>query len=224
MDNVNKQLRSALDNAFGSLQGTGSDFRTEVSKAQSDYKAAVPTNEEKSKKKKKEVDEKWSENYKKSIDCNHPKGFSQKAHCQGKKKKENKEATGAGSAGGYSAPLFGDMKETKKKKIETKEATGASSSGSYVTPAAWAKSQSKKDWRGASKTQIPGGKFVQVKKKCTKFPYCNQGDIKALKLFDNKLVESVIKTLSKKYQISEEFIKNIVIKEYRQITKNKPNK
>ena len=223
MENINKQIRSAMDNAFGSLPGTGSEFRTEASKALNDYKSSIPTNEENSKNKK-EVGEKWSEKYKKSIDCKNPKGFSQKAHCQGRKKKENKEATGAGSAGGYSAPLFGDMKETKKKKIETKEATGASSSGSYVTPAAWAKSQSKKDWRGASKTQIPGGKFVQVKKKCTKFPYCNQGDIKALKLFDNKLVESVIKTLSKKYQISENFIKNIVIKEYRQITKNKPNK
>jgi hypothetical protein len=34
------------------------------------------------------VDEKWTEEYKKSIDCNNPKGFSQKAHCQGKKKNE----------------------------------------------------------------------------------------------------------------------------------------
>jgi len=216
MDNLNKQFRDALDTAFSSLNTSD---KTKTAKSLGDYKSSLPTNEEK-----KEVGEKWSEKYKKSIDCKNPKGFSQKAHCQGKKKKENKEATGAGSAGGYSAPLFGDMKETKKKKIETKEATGSGSSGSYVTPAAWAKSQSKKDWRGASKTQIPGGKFVQVKKKCTKFPYCNQGDIKALKLFDNKLVESVIKTISKKYQISEEFIKNIVIKEYRQITKNKPNK
>ena len=32
------------------------------------------------------LEEKWSEKYKKSIDCNNPKGFSQKAHCQGKKK------------------------------------------------------------------------------------------------------------------------------------------
>ena len=32
----------------------------------------------------------WSNKYKKSIDCNNPKGFSQKAHCQGRKKrKEN---------------------------------------------------------------------------------------------------------------------------------------
>ena len=33
-----------------------------------------------------EVTEKWSEKYKKSIDCNNPKGFSQRAHCQGKRK------------------------------------------------------------------------------------------------------------------------------------------
>jgi len=34
------------------------------------------------------VDEKWSDKYKKSIDCNNPKGFSQKAHCAGKKKRK----------------------------------------------------------------------------------------------------------------------------------------
>lgn len=33
------------------------------------------------------IDEKWSQKYKNSIDCNNPKGFSQRAHCQGKKKK-----------------------------------------------------------------------------------------------------------------------------------------
>ena len=32
------------------------------------------------------VREGWSAKYKKSIDCNNPKGFSQKAHCAGKKK------------------------------------------------------------------------------------------------------------------------------------------
>ena len=35
------------------------------------------------------LNEKWSKKYKKSIDCNNPKGFSQKAHCAGRKKKEN---------------------------------------------------------------------------------------------------------------------------------------
>ena len=33
----------------------------------------------------------WSDKYKKSIDCDNPKGFSQKAHCQGRKKKMNEE-------------------------------------------------------------------------------------------------------------------------------------
>ena len=34
-----------------------------------------------------ELTEKWSLKYKRSIDCKHPKGFSQRAHCQGRKKK-----------------------------------------------------------------------------------------------------------------------------------------
>ena len=37
------------------------------------------------------ITEKWSASYKKSIDCNNPKGFSQKAHCAGKKKNEDLE-------------------------------------------------------------------------------------------------------------------------------------
>jgi hypothetical protein len=38
--------------------------------------------------KKTNLDEKWSEKYKKSIDCSNPKGFSQRAHCRGRKKKD----------------------------------------------------------------------------------------------------------------------------------------
>ena len=140
---------------------------------------------------KKHVDEKWSEKYKKSIDCNNPKGFSQKAHCQG------------------------------KKKVEANEATDSSSSGSYETTAAWSKSMSKKDWRGASKPQIPGGKFVQVKKKCKKFPYCNQGDINALKIFENEVVKKAITNISKTQNISENVIKNILIYEYEKSQMNK---
>jgi hypothetical protein len=33
--------------------------------------------------------EDWSQKYKNSIDCNNPKGFSQKAHCAGKEKNES---------------------------------------------------------------------------------------------------------------------------------------
>lgn len=32
------------------------------------------------------VTEKWSAKYKRSINCNNPRGFSQRAHCQGRKK------------------------------------------------------------------------------------------------------------------------------------------
>ena len=32
------------------------------------------------------IEEKWSQKYKRSIDCGHPRGFSQKAHCAGRKK------------------------------------------------------------------------------------------------------------------------------------------
>ncbi len=37
------------------------------------------------------IEEGWSDKYKKSIDCNNPKGFSQKAHCNGKKKRNLSE-------------------------------------------------------------------------------------------------------------------------------------
>ena len=35
------------------------------------------------------VSEEWSAKYKRSINCSNPKGFSQKAHCAGKKKNED---------------------------------------------------------------------------------------------------------------------------------------
>ncbi len=140
-----------------------------------------------------------------------------------KKKKKNgetDESTGSGSAGGYSQPLFSTTKKEIDEiiKVETKEATGSVSSGSYSTPAAWAKSTSKKDWRGKSKTQIPGGKFVQVKKKCKKFPYCNQGDIGALNLTNESVIDKVIKTLTKKYNLSENVVRTILSN---QLNKNK---
>jgi hypothetical protein len=251
-----------------------------------------------------ETNEKWSEKYKKSIDCNNPKGFSQRAHCQGRKKKlkenlteaertvmaklrdlakkhackgskdctakdkidsmyqelkkqysmgikvekehktedpkqiaidhlsedpeyytklkkiETKEVTGSGSSGSFAGPMsFSNTEFVKKslkekpKKVETKEATGSGSSGSYESPAFGAKSMSPKDWRGASKTQIPGGKFVKIKKKCKKFPYCNQGDIKALTLFENKFVKRIINNLSKEYGVSDESILKMIMNE-----------
>ena len=161
-------------------------------------------------------------------------------------KEESMESTGSGSAGGFEGPLFSETKQEMQekcwtgfeqkgmkkkgnrmvpncvregdvKKVETKEATGSGSSGSYETTSAWAKSTKKKDWGGRKKTQIPGGKFVQVKKKCQKFPYCNQGDIKALKIFENEKVKTAIQNISKRHNISENVIKTIIAYEYENI-------
>jgi hypothetical protein len=131
-------------------------------------------------------------------------------------KSENIEATSSGSSGQYSTVLFSESEEGG----ETTEATSTASSGAYVTTDIWAKSQSKKDWRGASKPQYKGGKFVKVKKKCKTFPYCNQGDIKALKIFENSLVKNVIKDVSKKFGLNEETILEILMYEFN-LTNNK---
>jgi hypothetical protein len=101
---------------------------------------------------------------------------------------------------------------------ETTEATSSSSAGAYVTNA-WV-APNKKNWRGASKPQIPGGKFVQIKKKCSTFPYCNQGDINALKIYENETVKNAISNLSTKLGLNENVIKAIIQHELEQ-KKNK---
>ena len=37
------------------------------------------------------IEKKWSDKRKRSIDCDNPKGFSEKAHCAGRKKNEGKD-------------------------------------------------------------------------------------------------------------------------------------
>jgi hypothetical protein len=294
---------------------------TNMGKKGIDDKREMPKNEFKKFKKKEtkeqdEITEKWSEKYKKSIDCSNPKGFSQKAHCDGRKKtvtkeqKENfkggvadgktlediakkhdkkgyyhiddmvsslkkqlvkgikvemehtkdkskareiamdhlwehpnyydklkkiesKEATGSGSSGSYVGPVFGGdnefweksrretpkLKESDIEKAETKEATTTGSSGGYESPSMWAKSTKKKDWGPSRKTQIPGGGFVKIKKKCTKFPYCNQGDINNVKISKNESVKEAIKNVSSKMGVSENVIKSILEHEYEKINK-----
>ncbi|MCF8339794.1 MAG: hypothetical protein K9I82_02380 [Chitinophagaceae bacterium] len=90
-----------------------------------------------------------------------------------------------------SKPIFNEGK------VETKEATTTASTGSYEVPGAWAKSMRKKDWGGKKKTQIPGGKFVQIKKKCLTFPYCNQGDTGSIKLTEQNPILDNLKGFGK---------------------------
>ncbi len=103
------------------------------------------------------------------------------------------------------------FEQGKGKKVEAKEATTSASSGAYSGPAFLA--PNKKNWRGAAKPLYSGGKFVQVKGRCKTFPYCNQGDINALKLTENRLIAEAVKNVSQKTGLSEEMILNMILKE-----------
>ena len=130
----------------------------------------------------------------------------------GEDSEETNEETGSVSAGGYSQPLF-----TKQ---ETKEATTTSSSGVYDAPGFEDVKMKGNHYKGSGrsykKTQIPGGKFVSVKNKCKKFPYCNQG-INAIKLYGGKKLNEAIQKVSEKMGISEDTIREIVAYEYRNL-------
>jgi hypothetical protein len=105
MDTMTKNL---VNNVESSLR-RNRDNTPETSLQIDKFKKSVQSEES-------EIDEKWSKKYKESIDCSNPKGFSQKAHCQGKKKKETNE------------------KSDKRKKKEAVEATSSASSGQYSAP------------------------------------------------------------------------------------------
>lgn len=103
------------------------------------------------------------------------------------------------------------FEQGKGKKVEAKEATTSASSGAYSGPAFLA--PNKKNWRGAAKPLYSGGRFVQVKGKCKTFPYCNQGDINALKLTENRLLSEAVKNVSRETGLSEGMIFNMILKE-----------
>lgn len=84
--------------------------------------------------KEKDVSEKWSQKYKDSIDCSNPKGFSQRAHCQGRKKKETKE-------GLVVAPVSKKFVDKVINKKEETNETGADASGAYVGAISMTKKQ-----------------------------------------------------------------------------------
>jgi hypothetical protein len=185
------------------------------------------------------INEKWSEKYKKSIDCNNPKGFSQRAHCQGRKK-ETKESMGADAAGAFEGPAFGGV--IKKKDLykpnnfkkynvneeeDVVEVTDSSSSGAYDAPfgdggknplkingeKSIKNSRAVKD-KNFPKWGGPNAVFIKIKEKCKKFPYCNQGDINAIELLE---IGDEIKEVSEKYGIPYKEMEKVVLNEINKI-------
>ena len=135
-------------------------------------------------------------------------------------KKKKDESTTSGSSGQYSGPLFGGTPKfrsnvtIKRKNIErivkeseSDESTTSASSGAYVGPAIWAKDR--ENWRGKIKTW-KGGKFVSVKPKCKKYPYCNQSP-EAITLTDVPLdkLDHVFEEISKKTNKPYSVIKKV---------------
>ena len=152
------------------------------------------------------VSEAWSSKYKKSIDCDNPKGFSQRAHCQGKKKvtegKEgDHEVSMAKSQLKKSAENIAKLRKVLKKKTDkdnlpawvqakitdtehnTDAAAGYMEEGKRDGKSAKSKGYSLRDWfKGGGWVQA-GGKYDG--KPCAKQPgqktkpFCRDADDRA---------------------------------------------
>ena len=141
---------------------------------------------------------------------------------------ETKEATGASSAGGFSAPLFSMFSDDKKAKKEYKkndkvegefkEATTSSSVGAYDVPGFQDINMKGNTLKGKGRswkqTQIPGGSYVEIDKKCKTFPYCNQGNTGAVKYRKSKSkspLQEAIENVSLKTGLTVDEIKKIIL-------------
>ena len=77
--------------SHGASQGQQLDKRLAQQQRQQSAAQRAPTYKQQGVAEQQELDEKWSQKYKSSINCANPKGFSQRAHCAGRKKNEDVE-------------------------------------------------------------------------------------------------------------------------------------
>ena len=104
------------------------------------------------------------------------------------------------------------------KKVEANEMTDSSSVGAYDSNSFQDKNMKgntlKGQGRSWKKTQIPGGGFVSINKRCKTFPYCDQGNSKDKPVKVSSTPSAMfeaIKNVSLKTGLTEEQIKNILI-------------
>jgi hypothetical protein len=109
---------------------------------------------------------------------------------------EATEATTSASAGVYDAPFGGPKKDPLKlSNPDTVEKELISTKS------------------GFPKYGGPGAKYVKIKSKCKKFPYCNQGDINALEFFEREVVKEIVSNTAEKANVEEYVVRNIIAKE-----------
>ena len=110
---------------------------------------------------------KWSDKRKKSINCESPKGFSEKAHCASKKKK--KMAGGGLAKSQQSLKSWGDQDwQTKsgKKSSETGERYLPKKAIQALSPSEYAATtRAKRAGKAAGKQFVPQPKGIKAKVK-----------------------------------------------------------
>jgi len=89
---------------------------------------------------------KWSDKRKKAINCDDPKGFSEKAHCAGKKKM---------ASGGLAKPQQ-SLKDWGKQDWTTKSGKKSSDTGERYLPKAAIKSLSPAEYAATTKAKRAG--------------------------------------------------------------------
>ena len=90
---------------------------------------------------------KWSDKRKKSVDCKSPKGFSEKAHCAGRKKK---------MASGGLAKSQQSLKSWGEQKWRTKSGKKSSETGERYLPENAIKSLSSQEYSSTTKAKRAG--------------------------------------------------------------------
>jgi hypothetical protein len=129
--------------------------------------------------------------------------------------------------------VFNAMKkDDEPKKVETKEATTSASVGAYDAPFGGPKKDPlklsnpktvEKELRSVKDKKFPkfggpDGKYVRIKDKCKKFPYCNQGDIGALEFFEQDTIKEAIENIALKTTFPINAIKSIILHELEEKT------
>jgi hypothetical protein len=116
------------------------------------------------------------------------------------------EVTGSGSATGvYDVPAFG---KTAK--------------GGRPDPLALGGEKTIKQSRAVTDKNFPklggpGGKYVEINPACKKFPYCNQGEKRAVRFYESHEINEIVKDIATETGIPYKDIEEIVLNKFKRI-------
>lgn len=158
-------------------------------------------------------------------------------------RQEPTECTDSGSSGAFEAPAFAS-KPIKRKNVrpitgreqDIDEVTGSgTATGAFDVPAfgkntkggrpdplALGGEKTIKQSRAVTDKNFPklggpGGKFVEINPACKTFPYCNQGEKRAVKFYESQELRDVVFEMSIKMGVPYKEIEKIVLNEIKRI-------